>query len=69
MTIPPGHLSVFSLIGMIGRGQRSYGLSINLQTVDFHETGKTIREVAREQTDLSEEEFDEALDACKMTEV
>jgi fumarate hydratase class II len=30
-------------------------------------TGKTIREVAREQTDLSEEELDEALDAKKMT--
>ncbi len=29
--------------------------------------GKTIREVAREQTDLSEEELDEALDAKKMT--
>jgi len=26
-------------------------------------TGKTIREVAREQTDLSEEDLDEALDA------
>ena len=30
-------------------------------------TGKTIREVAREETDLSEEELDEALDAKKMT--
>jgi fumarate hydratase, class II len=30
-------------------------------------TEKTIREVAREQTDLSEEELDEALDAKKMT--
>jgi fumarate hydratase class II len=30
-------------------------------------TGKTIREVAREQTDLSEEELDEVLDAKKMT--
>jgi fumarate hydratase, class II len=30
-------------------------------------TGQTIREVAREQTDLSEEELDEALDAKKMT--
>ncbi len=30
-------------------------------------TNKTIREVAREQTDLSEEELDEALDAKKMT--
>jgi len=31
------------------------------------ETDRTIREVAREQTDLSEEEFDEALDTKKMT--
>ncbi len=31
-------------------------------------TGKTIREVAREQTDLSEEELDKLLDAHKMTE-
>jgi fumarate hydratase class II len=30
-------------------------------------TGQTIREVARERTDLSEEELDEALDAKKMT--
>ena len=30
-------------------------------------TGQTIREVAREQTELSEEELDEALDAKKMT--
>jgi fumarate hydratase class II len=30
-------------------------------------TGKTIREVAREQTDLSEDELDEVLDAKKMT--
>src|SRR5215210_300218 len=30
-------------------------------------TGKTIREVAREQTDLSDEELDEVLDAKKMT--
>jgi fumarate hydratase, class II len=30
-------------------------------------TGQTIREVAREQTDLSEEELDEVLDAKKMT--
>ena len=29
---------------------------------------KTIREVAREQTDLSEEDLDELLDARKMTE-
>jgi fumarate hydratase class II len=29
---------------------------------------RTIREVAREQTDLSEEELDELLDARKMTE-
>lgn len=31
-------------------------------------TGKTIREVTREQTDLSEEELDRLLDARKMTE-
>jgi len=30
-------------------------------------TGKTIREIAREQTDLSDEELDEVLDAKKMT--
>ncbi len=40
---------------------------MNLQTVDFYKTGKTIREVAREQTDLSEEDLDEALDAKEMT--
>ena len=32
-----------------------------------YNTGKTIREVAREETDLSGEELDEALDAKKMT--
>ncbi|HSL01697.1 MAG TPA: class II fumarate hydratase [Rubrobacteraceae bacterium] len=32
-------------------------------------TGKTIREVAREETDLSDEELDRLLDARKMTEV
>ncbi len=31
-------------------------------------TDKTIREVAREKTDLSEEELDRLLDARKMTE-
>ncbi len=36
---------------------------MNLQTVDFY---KTIREVAREQADLSKE-LDETLDAKKMT--
>ncbi len=35
---------------------------MNLQTADFYKTGKTIRE----QTNLSEEELDEALDAKKM---
>ena len=30
---------------------------------------RTIREVAREKTDLSEEELDKLLDARKMTEV
>ena len=34
-----------------------------------YKTGKTIREVARENTDLSEEELDELLDARRMTEV
>jgi fumarate hydratase, class II len=34
---------------------------------EAYKTGKTIREVAREKTDLSEEELDEALDAKKMT--
>jgi fumarate hydratase class II len=33
-----------------------------------YKTGRTIREVAREQTDLSEEKLDELLDARKMTE-
>ncbi len=33
-----------------------------------YKTGKTIREVARERTDLSEEELDRLLDARKMTE-
>lgn len=32
-------------------------------------TSKTIREVVRKQTDLSEEELDRLLDARKMTEV
>jgi aspartate ammonia-lyase len=32
------------------------------------EIGKTIREVAREKTELSEEELDKLLDARKMTE-
>jgi fumarate hydratase class II len=31
-------------------------------------SGSTIREVAREKTDLSEEELDELLDARKVTE-
>jgi fumarate hydratase class II len=34
-----------------------------------YKEGKTIREVAREDTDLSEEELDSLLDASKMTEV
>jgi fumarate hydratase, class II len=34
-----------------------------------YKEGKTIREVAREETDLSEEELDRLLDARKMTEV
>jgi fumarate hydratase class II len=36
---------------------------------EAYKTGKTIREVARERTDLSEEELDRLLDARKMTEV
>ena len=34
-----------------------------------YKEGKTIREVAREETDLSEEELDQLLDARKMMEV
>ena len=34
---------------------------------EAYKTGRTIREVAREKTDLSEEELDETLDAKKMT--
>jgi fumarate hydratase class II len=34
---------------------------------EAYKTGKTIREVARERTDLSEEELDDTLDARKMT--
>jgi fumarate hydratase class II len=41
---------------------------MNLQTVDFYKTGKTIREVAREQTALSEEELDRRPRREKMTE-
>ena len=36
---------------------------------EAYKTGKTIREVAREKTDLSDEELGELLDARKMTEV
>jgi len=35
---------------------------------EAYKTGKTIREVARERTDLSEEQLDELLDARKMTQ-
>ncbi|MGH3088827.1 MAG: hypothetical protein ACRDSJ_16090 [Rubrobacteraceae bacterium] len=35
---------------------------------EAYKSGKTIREVAREKTDLSEERLDELLDARKMTE-
>jgi fumarate hydratase, class II len=35
---------------------------------EAYKTGRTIREVAREKTDLSEEDLDELLDARKMTE-
>ena len=34
---------------------------------EAYKTGKTIREVARDRTDLSEEELDRLLDAQKMT--
>jgi fumarate hydratase class II len=33
-----------------------------------YKTGRTIREIAREETDLSEEKLDELLDARHMTE-
>jgi fumarate hydratase, class II len=36
---------------------------------EAYKTGKTIREVAREKTDLSEEDLDELLDARKMTDM
>ena len=36
---------------------------------EAYKTGKTIREVARERTDLSEEDLDRLLDARKMTEI
>jgi fumarate hydratase class II len=36
---------------------------------EAYKTGKTIREVARERTELSEEQLDDLLDARKMTEV
>jgi fumarate hydratase class II len=36
---------------------------------EAYKTGKTIREIARENTDLSEEDLDELLDARRMTEV
>jgi len=36
---------------------------------EAYKTGRTIREVARERTELSEEELDKLLDARKMTEV
>jgi fumarate hydratase class II len=35
---------------------------------EAYKTGRTIREVAREKTDLSDEELDRLLDARKMTE-
>jgi fumarate hydratase, class II len=35
---------------------------------EAYKTGRTIREVAREKTDLCEEELDKLLDARKMTE-
>lgn len=38
-----------------------------IANVEDYKTGNTIREVAREQSSLSEEELDEALDARKTT--
>jgi fumarate hydratase class II len=35
---------------------------------EAYKTGRTIREVARERTDLSEEELDNLLDTRRMTE-
>jgi fumarate hydratase class II len=35
---------------------------------EAYKTGKTIREIAREDTDLSEEDLDRLLDARKMTQ-
>ena len=35
---------------------------------EAYKAGRTIREVARERTDLSEDELDNLLDARKMTE-
>lgn len=37
-------------------------------SMEAYKTGKTIREVAHERTDLSEKELDNPLDAHKMTE-
>ncbi len=39
-----------------------------IANMETYKTGKTIREVDREKTDLSEEELDRLLDARKMTE-
>jgi fumarate hydratase class II len=36
---------------------------------EAYKSGRTIREIARERTDLSEEQLDKLLDARKMTEV
>jgi fumarate hydratase class II len=44
-----------------------YDAAANLAKTAFKE-GKTIREVAREKTDLTEEQLTELLDAAKMTE-
>ena len=38
-----------------------------IANIEAYRIGKTIREVAREETDLSEEELDRLLDARKMT--
>lgn len=41
-------------------------MSFYIEPLPAKEDFKTIREIAREQTNLSEEELDEALDAKKM---
>ncbi len=52
------------MTSLIGRGQRRLEPLMKSRTPDLY---KTISEVVHEQTDLSEEELDAALDAKKMT--